>query len=142
MSVHGSYFWCVGYLPARMEACHVLCSYLTRTITPGWHCLQDGGPILHSRSSMRINIVVPSSHISLLTFPCAKFALRAHCNHLCSHASFPEGGLDLNAFRKGHTSPSCLQGCKRQEKQVVALTRTLIHLCPVSKQATFKSMTS
>ena len=76
-----------------------------------WCCLQEGGPVLHIRSNTGINIAVSCSHIPLLTFPCAKFALTAYCKPLHSRDSFPEGRLDMYVSRKGLSSLSCLQRC-------------------------------
>lgn len=75
----------------------------------GWCCLQEGGPILRIRSNTGINIAVSCSHIPLLKFPCANFALTASCKPLHSRDSFPEGRLDMCVSRKGLSSLSCLQ---------------------------------
>lgn len=87
-----------------------------------WHCLQDGGPVLNIRSNTGINTAVSCSHIPLLTFPCAKFALRGYCKPLHSRDSFPEGRLDMYVSRKGPSSLNCLQWCTGRNAEASGCT--------------------
>lgn len=134
--VQGHCFWCVGYLPADMEACHDPHSHTAQTVTagfPGGTALQEGVPFIHIRENTGIKITVSCPHIPLVTIPSAKFALAAYSKLLNSCNSFPEGTRDTYVSRKGFSSLSCLKWCTDKTQRQVAALRCITPLLPSIK---------
>lgn len=135
--VQGHCFWCVGYLPVSGHGglpCSLqLHNPYSHSWVSRWHCLQEGGPLIHIRKNTRINTEVSRSRILLLTISCTKFALIAYSKPLNSSNSFPEGRLDLYVSRNGFSSLSCLKRSTDKMHRQVAALRCINPLLPSIK---------
>lgn len=135
--VQGHCFWCVGYLPVSGHGglpCSLqLHNPYSHSWVSRWHCLQEGGPLIHIRKNTRINTEVSHSRILLLTISCTKFALIAYSKPLNSSNSFPEGRLELYVSRKGFSNLSCLKRCTDKMHRQVAALRCINPLLPSIK---------